>query len=70
MNQLNRKGIRIAMGVFFGAAYPVYCFIARAGLYGWLVNLELALEGKGPYHVDPVLPAILGHRARHAHVRA
>ena len=58
MNQLNRKGIRIAMGVFFGAAYPVYCFIARAGLYGWLVNLELALEGKGPYHVDPVLLAI------------
>ena len=58
MNQLDRKGIRIAICVFFWAAYSLYCFIAQAGLYGWLVNLELGIEGKGPYHVDPVLLAI------------
>ena len=57
MNHLAR-GILIAIWVCFGAGYPLYCFIARAGLYGWLVDLELAHEGKGPYHVDPMLLAI------------
>ncbi len=51
MNQLVANRILIAMFVCFGMGYPLYCWIAQAGVYSWLVDLELGLQGKGPYLV-------------------
>jgi hypothetical protein len=51
MNQLVGNRILIAMFVSFGMGYPLYCWIAQAGVYSWLVDLELGLQGKGPYLV-------------------
>jgi hypothetical protein len=51
MNQLVANRILIAMFVCFGMGYPLYCWTAQAGIYSWLVDAELALQGKGPYFV-------------------
>jgi len=51
MNQLIANRILIATFVCFGMGYPLYCYIAQAGLLSWLVDLELLLQGKGPYLV-------------------
>lgn len=49
MNQLTGKGILVTIWVCFGAVYPFYCWVAQAGLLRWLIDLELTLQGKGPY---------------------
>jgi hypothetical protein len=62
MNQLTGKGILVAIWVCFGAAYPFYCWVAQAGLLRWLVDLELTLQGKGPYVIHPswlMIPTLL-----------
>jgi len=50
MKQRIRR-ILIVTSLGFGVAYPLYCGAAQAGLLGWLVDLELALQGRGPYVV-------------------
>jgi hypothetical protein len=51
MNQLQGKEILGITSVCFGMGYPFYCWVTHAGFLGWLVDLELTLQGKGPYVV-------------------
>jgi hypothetical protein len=55
---MTRQFVKRIFGVTWislGAGYPFYCWVAQAGLYSWLVYLELMLEGKGPYTVHASL---------------
>lgn len=45
---------RIGFWIWFFAAavYPFYSLITDTGLYRWAVEIELTLQGSGPYEVD------------------
>src|SRR5208282_721085 len=55
MSRQTAKEVVILMWTCCAVAYPFYAWITGTGLFRWFVDLELTLQGNGPYEVDSKL---------------
>ena len=52
MSRKTAREVVILISTCCAVAYPFYSWITGTGLFRWFVELELTLQGNGPYEVD------------------
>ena len=55
MSRKTAKEVVLLLGLPCALAYAIYSMITGTGFFRWLVDLELTLQGNGPYEVDTKL---------------
>jgi hypothetical protein len=58
MSRQTAKEVVVLMLTCCAVAYPFYAWITDTGIFRWFVDLELTLQGKGPYEVNDRLVLI------------